>query len=221
MIFRALAATLVSALCSFMVNAEPSKSRHPPANQPSPGCGDFNYSISALGPLDYRITDPEVIDFVEVRHFTPQVERLVKGEKGTLGSEMAYMLGVFPNHHRALRSALELTKRHGGTMPPEMKYSVDCWFDRAIAYRPDDVLVRVLWAQELIRRGDRRSALQQVEIAETFAKGSPPSHYNLGLLYFELREYEKSMSNAKIAYDNGFNLPGLRDKLTKAGKWKD
>jgi hypothetical protein len=162
-----------------------------------------------------------VIDFVEVRHFTPQVERLVKGEKGTLGSEIAYMLGVFPNHHRALRSGVELTRRHGGTMPPEMKYSITCWFDRAIAYRPDDVLVRVLWAQELIRRGDRRGALHQIEVAETYAKGNPHSHYNIGLIYFDLQEYDRSMSNAKIAYDSGFTLPGLKDKLSKAGKWKD
>ena len=29
------------------------------------------------------------------------------------------------------------------------------------------------------------------------------------------------MANAKIAYEQGFNLPGLKDKLTKAGKWKE
>lgn len=196
-------------------------SRQPPVNEPSSGCGTFNYGQSALGPLDYRTTPPDEISFVEVRHFPEHVERLVRGEKGTIAGDLAYTLRVFPNHPRALRSAAELTRRNGGAMPPDMQYSIACWFDRAIAYRPDDALVRVVFAYELIRSNKLDAARPHVEVAEQLAKGSPTLHYNVGLLYFDLKEYDKSLANAKIAYESGFNLPGLKDKLVKAGKWKD
>jgi tetratricopeptide (TPR) repeat protein len=45
-------------------------------------------------------------------------------------------------------------------------------------------------------------------------------HYNIGLAYFELRDYDKALAHAKKAYEQGFTLPGLRDKLTQAGKWQ-
>jgi hypothetical protein len=106
-------------------------------------------------------------------------------------------------------------------MPKDLQYSVTCWFDRAVAYRPDDTSVRIVWGFELLKSKQNGAALEQAGIAETLAKGNPQFHYNVGLLYFELKEYEKSMANAKIAYEQGFNLPGLKDKLTKAGKWKE
>ena len=197
-----------------------SKWRHTPAGQPSIGCGDFNYGPSAIGPLDYRFTDAGTINLVERRHFTPKVERLLGGEAGTIAGDIAYTLNAFPNHVRALRSAAELTRRNGGRMPAHMNFSVTCWFDRAIAFRPDDVQVRLLWGFELARSKQTAAALEQARVAESLSKDSPVVHYNLGLLYFELKEYEKSMANAKIAYDLGYNLPGLRDKLTKAGQWR-
>ena len=46
------------------------------------------------------------------------------------------------------------------------------------------------------------------------------THYNLGLLYFDKKNFAKSKEHAKIAYDQGFPLPGLKNKLTKAGQWE-
>jgi tetratricopeptide (TPR) repeat protein len=195
--------------------------RHPPVAQPSAGCGNFNYEKAALGPLDYRITPPDEIEFVEVRHFPAHVERLVRGEKGTIGGDIAYTLRVFPNHPRALRSAAEWQRRNNGLLPPDMQFTIACWFDRAVAYRPDDAQVRIVWAFELIKAKQNAAALEQVTQAEKLAKGNAQIHYNVGLLYFDLKDYEKSLANARIAYEQGFNLPGLKDKLTKAGKWKE
>ena len=197
-----------------------SQFKHPPAGQPSSGCGDFNYGRAAIGPLDYRIADDYTINVVESRHFTPNVERLIGGERGTVAGDIAYTLNAFPNHVRALRAAAELTRRNGGRMPKGLNYSTECWFNRAIAFRPDDVQVRVLWGFELVRSKQTAAAREQAQIAESLAKDNPAVHYNLGLLYFELGDYEKSMANAKIAYNLGYNLPGLRDKLTKAGQWR-
>lgn len=214
-------AAIVLAVWPSIVLGQFTVTRQEPVSEPSAGCGNFIYGPSSLGPLDYRRTPPDEIYFVEVRHFPEHVERLIRGEKGSIAGDLAYTLRVFPNHPRALRSAAELTRRNGGAMPKDMHYSIACWFDRAIAYRPDDAQVRVVFAHELIRAKKLTEARQQVEIAEKLAKGNPTVHYNVGLLYFDLKDYERSVANAKIAYESGFNLPGLKDKLTKAGQWKD
>jgi len=195
--------------------------RHKPAQQPSTACGDFNYSSLSIGPLDYRITPPDVRELVERRHFTQNVEQLKQGVTSTVGGDISYTLRAFPNHPRALKAAAELARRNGGRMPAGMQFSIQCWFDRAIAFRPDDFQVRVLWAFELLKSKQRAVALEQTKVAESLAKDDPMMHYNVGLLYFELGDHEKAMTNAKIAYDGGFNLPGLRDKLSKAGQWKE
>ena len=106
-------------------------------------------------------------------------------------------------------------------MPKDMGYTLACWFDRAIAFRPDDAQVRVVLGIRAIKSKQTAAAREQTIVAEQLAKGNPTLHYNVGLLYFELKVYDKSMANAQIAYEQGFNLPGLKDKLTKAGKWKE
>ena len=216
---QALALTLLLSL-PLAGHCQSTASRHPSVRDPSVGCGDFNAGPGTLGPLDYRITPPNEIHFVEVRHFPDHVERLIRGEKGTIAGDIAFTLRVFPNHPRALRSAAELTRRNGGVMPKDLRFSIACWFDRAVAFRPDDAQVRILFASELLRSKQFAAALEQTKAAEELAKGNPVLHYNVGLLYFDLKDYEKSVANAKIAYDQGFNLPGLRNKLTKAGQWK-
>lgn len=40
-----------------------------------------------------------------------------------------------------------------------------------------------------------------------------------GLAYFDVGDYAQSMEHAKKAYALGVNLPGLKSKLVKAGKW--
>jgi hypothetical protein len=40
-------------------------------------------------------------------------------------------------------------------------------------------------------------------------------------VYFDLKDYDKSLEHAQIAYAQGFPLPGLKHKLQKAGKWRE
>ena len=125
-----LAAIVLVALPS-IVFGQFTVTRQAPVSEPSAGCGNFIYGPSSLGPLDYRTTPPDEINFVEVRHFPEHVERLIRGEKGSIAGDLAYTLRVFPNHPRALRSAAELTRRNGGSMPKDMHYSIACWFGRS------------------------------------------------------------------------------------------
>jgi hypothetical protein len=195
---------------------------HPPVNQPSPRCGRFERDPAGLGPVDYQTVSPFTIAFVEVRHFPRHVETLQRGARsGSVPGDIQYMLITFPNHPRALRAAAELIRRNKGVTPQYMTYGIDCWFDRALAYRPEDPEVRIVYANELFKDGKLAEAREQTLIAESLVKDNPRLRYNLGLLFFDLKDFEKSLANAKVAYTMGFDLPGLRNKLKNAGKWHD
>lgn len=199
----------------------PSRAADLPAGQPTPNCGTLTSRPGQLGPLDYRATPPDTIEFVEVRHFTRAVETLQHGEKGgDVPSDIAYTLNVFPNHPRALRSVAALVRKNRGVTPPRLGYSTVCWFDRAIAFRPDDPDVRIVYAFELIRDRQEGAAREHALAAEPFVNNARVQ-YNLGLVFFELKDFERAMQYAKKSYESGFDLPGLRNKLQQAGQWRE
>jgi tetratricopeptide (TPR) repeat protein len=75
-------------------------------------------------------------------------------------------------------------------------------------------------AQRRLKRLDlARDVLIQGNAA--LAEQSPELQYNLGLVYLELNEPELAMQRAKLAYDLGSPLPGLKKKLVALGKWQD
>jgi tetratricopeptide (TPR) repeat protein len=198
-----------------------SDSFHPPDKQPLPTCGRFEPRQGQLGPVDYRTVSPYTIGFVEVRHFPKHVELLQRGARsGSVGGDLQFMLETFPNHPRALRATAELFRRNGGRTPTYMTLGIQCWFDRAISYRQNDADVRMIFADDLIKNGRRKEALEQALVAESLVGESPRLNYNLGLLFFDVGDFERATLYAKKAYAFGFELPGLRNKLKKAGKWE-
>ena len=50
---------------------------------------------------------------------------------------------------------------------------------------------------------------------------NPRWNYNIGLLLHDIKEYDKSLAHARKAYELGFELPGLRNKLKGSGHWRD
>jgi hypothetical protein len=183
----------------------------------------------ALGPCDYRKpTDtcpnnrgvPDLLRNVEYNHFPPRIERL-QGNPGTFEGEIQYTLNVFPNHPRALASLWRLAGKRRSDTIPAMKYTATCWFVRAALFAPDDARVRELFGLHLSRFDGKDEALKQMLAAEALGGAGPNNLYNIGLLYFGKRDYEKALAYAKRAYAGGFPLPGLRDMLKRAGKWQD
>jgi tetratricopeptide (TPR) repeat protein len=79
----------------------------------------------------------------------------------------------------------------------------------------------ILYADELLKEGKRADALAHLQVAERNAGDSANVHYNLGLLYIDLKDYERSQEHARKAYELGAQLPGLRNKLAEAGKWRE
>ena len=62
--------------------------------------------------------------------------------------------------------------------------------------------------------------MEQLNKAEELTPRDANVQYNLGLVYFELKDYENSLKHAKIAYDLGFPLKGLREKLESVHEWR-
>ena len=173
-----------------------------------------------FGPFDYRSTRKEDLKVVEEHHFTPRIEQLQKGERD-VGSDLTYTLYIFPNHHRALIAITRLAQRDKTDQPYKSGRTIECWYDRAVRFRPDDTVVRVLFAQYLGRDKRTDEAMVQLDMASQQAKDNPFSHYNIGLLYFELGNHERAVQQAHKAIALGMNRPELTDMLKREGKWRE
>jgi tetratricopeptide (TPR) repeat protein len=181
-------------------------------------CGDLQ---NAFGPFDYRTDRGEHLRLVEGAHFTPLVEALIRGKTSTIGQDIDYTLRAFPNHHRALLAAARLGDRSKSPQPAGMNYPVDCYFERALRFRPDDVVARMLLAEHLLRTGRPDVARENLQVASRNAGDSAFTHYNAGLMYLELKDYDEALAQAHRALALGFPRPDLRDKLQAVGKWSD
>ena len=188
-------------------------------------CGTLK---TGYGPFDYR-TQKRQLEIVERFHFGPDIEFPSVNRKLPLGAPLDYTLHASPNHHRALAAIAKLELRlkaqsHGHVSRKEglMKgadYAVPCYFDRALRFAPDDGMVRVIYAQYLLQSGDKANAMKQIEIARKLDDNDANMQYNLGLLLFDVKDYDNAAIHAKKAYGLGWELPGLREKLQKVGKW--
>ena len=99
-------------------------------------------------------------------------------------------------------------------------FTIDCYFDRAIRFKPTDGVVYMIKGIYLYKIGKTQVALDAYLKALQFLPDSTELHYNIGLIYFKLKKYDKARIFAQKAYDKKFPLPGLREKLIKIGKWK-
>jgi tetratricopeptide (TPR) repeat protein len=182
------------------------------------GCGSLEFGY---GPYDYR-SSKEKLAVVERFHFTPKVENLLGGENQvTAGADLAYTLAASPNHHRALMAVMKLAEKEKRVKPLHMPYSVDCYFERAERFRPDDSMVKTIHGIYLIRSRKLQAGTEKLESALSQAGENANIYYNLGLAYFDLKQFDKSLESAHRAYALSFPLPGLRDKLKRAGKWSE
>lgn len=188
--------------------------------QRDPGwfCGTLE---AGYGPFDYRTTPYEKREIVERFHFTQRVKTLSGGQTSSIGADIAYTLHAFPNHPEALDAMARLGRRERTTHPRGARYTVECYFERAIRFAPDDPQVRILYAYFLVENKRKEEAQKQLAAAEQTQPSSPYLLYNLGLVYADVGDYEKSLSYAHKAYGSGMKLPGLRKRLQSAGKWRD
>lgn len=182
-------------------------------------CGTLS-SVGQYGPYDFR-TDRDKVQIVLINHFTPDVEALLPSKLGPPGGAIDYTLRALPNYHRALIAMMRLGKKEKTPQPKGSTHSIDCWFERAVIFRPDDAVVRMIYSTYLNSMGRIQDANSQLEISTFYAKDSPFTHYNIGLHYLELKNYEKALVAAHQAIALGWTQTELRDRLRSAGKWSE
>lgn len=184
-------------------------------------CGELQ-RVNQFGPFDYldRFNLPKELNLVEIAHFTSEVENLIRGNtSATPAGDLDYTLRAWPNHHRALVTLVKYSIREKSTQIPGLKWPVECYFDRAIRMNAKDAQVRSIYSAFLSHHNRNREALEQLEVAANLEPDNATILYNLGLLYFKQKNYEKARHYAKQAYALDFPLSGLKNKLIRAGKW--
>lgn len=183
-------------------------------------CGDLS---NGYGPYDYRTERGETLGRVDRAHFPPITEALIRGkaERSPPGPDIDYTLRAYPNHHRALAATIRFGAMTKRDPPPGMRYTVECWLLRATRFRPDDTVARGLYAKFLVERNRAAEAVAQLKIAEGHAGDNPFTHYNIGLLYLEAKDYAAALVQAHRALALGFPRTELKDGLAAAGKWQE
>lgn len=171
-------------------------------------------------PMDYR-TDRRMLLTVEHAHFPSHVENLIRPVFTTFGSDIDYTLHAYPNHHRALVTLVRLGEREQTDKPKEMAYTIDCFFRRAIRFVPQDTVVRMLYAQYLIKKLRRDDALRHLDFVQSIAGDNAFTHYNLGLVYLQAAAHDKALEQAHRARVLGMEKAELKDRLTAEGRWRE
>jgi hypothetical protein len=168
-------------------------------------------------PLDVNdAAERDNIRVVERVHFTPEVAGLIRGSTSKLPGDIHYTLRHIPNHYGALDAMARFQLREKA--PQSTRYwTVDCYFERAFAFRPKDSRLFLLYGIYLHRANRLDEAVASYAHAEELGSTSPELYYNRGLLEFERDNLDTAAAYAAKAYAGGYPLPALRDKLSSAG----
>jgi len=178
------------------------------------------------GPFDYlqRSRYQHDLILVEGSHFTSSVERLIKGNRSgdsPLG-DINYTLRAFPNHHRALYSAIQLRINPNLYSFTDMKTFVpaECWLQRGLRFSPEDPIAHMLYGLLLHKMGKLQEAENYYNKSLSLMPNNAQTIYNLGLLMFDLKKYDSANQHAQFVYSNNYPLEGLKNKLISVGKWR-
>lgn len=188
------------------------------------------------GPYDYRSdhfvaipgdqeTHGDKRKLVDGAHFTPRVENLIGaqsgGQVGSPGADLNYTLRAFPNHHRALMAVMRYGEKTKSEKPDGLSMVIECYFERAARFKPNDTTVKMLYATYLIKHNRVPEAVGQLERATVLAKDAAFTHYNIGLIYFDMKNYGKALVQAHEAIALGFPRTELRDMLKSVNQWQE
>jgi tetratricopeptide (TPR) repeat protein len=181
-----------------------------------PYCGEL---ANGFGPYDYREPPPDSLYLVESAHYTEEVAAGVKGNTGTIGGDLDYTLRAFPNHIKALTTMAAVAARTKVNQLAGAKFPVECYFERAVRFQPDDGLAWGAYGKYLYGTGEVERAMPMLKKAFDMVPDNPSINYNLGIAYFRSKQFDQAVKHATIAYQHDFPLDGLRNMLVRAGKW--
>jgi len=221
---RACARVIGATFCIFaalVVSATVTVAKEATSSQAAPDCPAPKWMPERLD--YYNPVDQMRIGQIEGNHFDAQTEALVRGITSGVypGTDIEFLVRYVPNHPRGLAALVRLSFRDRTPKPAGMTLGVECYLVRALIFKPGDAEVEKIYGTYLAKQGRYKESLGHFKAAESAAPGDILIAYNLGLVYFELKDYEQARSYAQRAYAGGVSLPGLRDKLAKAGQWRE
>ena len=177
------------------------------------------------GTRDYlKRHEPRAAAFLamtEEHHFNEDVEALRKGITSEPMGDIDFVLRAFPNRHRALYSAMQYRLKHQKRWPGGAWQKAECYYNRAINFRPRDITVHTQFALLQYKFKKFEGALESYETVNKLNPNDPLVLYNIGLTLVKLKRFDDAKLMADRVYGLGFPLPGLRNKLITAGYWED
>jgi tetratricopeptide (TPR) repeat protein len=178
------------------------------------------------GPYDYRLRDQfsAELQIVEDNHFDADVESLTNGISSTPLDDIHYTLQAWPNHHRALNTAVRYRLQNKGKWSFEALghqggYPAECYLQRAINFSPKDPIPYMLHGLLMHKMKEFAKALESYRVATQLLPNDIITQYNMGLTLVALKKYKEAKQVADRVYSTSFPLPGLKNKLIAAGHW--
>jgi tetratricopeptide (TPR) repeat protein len=169
---------------------------------------------------DYRTRDSsdqmryQIADNWE-NHTGPAKSRMDKGEfTRQVMADLNFTLIRYPNHYLALEQLVRYAQNGG---KPYEYGEPQCYFNWARQFASNDAQVVVAEAYFAWKTGNKQRAEDLYRWAMELDPQLVTAPYNLGLLYVELKQYDKAVEQAIAAYSMGYPLPGLRNRLREAG----
>ncbi len=167
-------------------------------------------------PFNYYEPAPDkILENVEKYHLGQGIEKARTGKYEYAWSEFAFMLHYFPNHPVALTQIGNLS------IQMENPKRAEKYFDNAIRLFPHEANTYALQGVFLHNQGHFDKAIESYEKALKLNDTPLEFHYNLGLALFATEDYQASLEHAQKAYQHGYPLPGLKEKLKSVSVWKE
>jgi tetratricopeptide (TPR) repeat protein len=98
-------------------------------------------------------------------------------------------------------------------------YTIECFYERALRFRPDDHVARLLYVNFLVKKKDTDNALKHLDYVAESTRDNPFAQFNAGMLYIDMKLYDKALAQAHRVIAMGFDRRELRDRLAAAGQW--
>ena len=183
---------------------------------------------SFAGKMNFYSSDAHVkgsatekaIRLVHSAHLTNDMKMHIRGATGTIAGDLQYVLNWFPNSPEALDLVSRLDQAIKKGRKPRaaaMHSTVDCYFQRALVINDQQPETYFIWGLHHIRSGHYREAKLKFESAKVLGARGSNFNYHYGLLHMKAGEYEEALKYGKLAYAQGFPLPGLRKMLEAKG----
>jgi len=167
-------------------------------------------------PHDYYPAKAEgAVTVVDLYHLGPCEKHLGERDYPRGMAECTFILKIFPNHPTALLLMADICSQWKSP-----KCQMEDVLARAVAINPRAAETFVVEGIYRHRVQQYDQAIQSYTRALELQPNMMNAHYNIALSYLETKQFDLANQHAQRAYSLGATLPGLRDRLTKAGYWK-